>query len=42
MQDNSPASQPEIDLLHFLRPLTRLLQKIWEGITYYFRKLSSE
>ncbi len=39
MQDNSPASQPEIDLLHFLRPLTRLLQKIWEGIKYYFRKL---
>jgi hypothetical protein len=39
MQDNSPASQPEIDLLHFLQPLTRLLQKIWEGIKYYFLKL---
>jgi hypothetical protein len=41
MQDNLPASQPEIDLLHFLRPLTRLLQKIWEAIKYYFLKLSA-
>jgi hypothetical protein len=41
MQDNSPASQPEIDLLHFLRPLTRLLLKIWEGIKYYFLKLGA-
>src|SRR5450755_1072100 len=40
MQDNQSNPQPEIDLLHFLRPLTRLLSKIGEYVKYYFRKLS--
>jgi hypothetical protein len=39
MQDNRPASQPEIDLFYFLRPLTNLGKKIWHLVVYYFRTL---
>ncbi len=39
MQDNQPASQPEIDLFYFLRPITDLLKKGWRMIIYYFLTL---
>ncbi len=39
MQENRPASEPEIDLFYFLRPISNLGKKIWDLIVYYFRTL---
>jgi hypothetical protein len=35
MQENQPASQPEIDLFYFLRPVTDLIKKGWRLLGCY-------
>ena len=40
MQDNQLNQQPEIDLLHFLKPVSRLAAKIRDSVKNYFLTLS--
>ncbi len=40
MPEYQPNSQPEIDLLYVLRPVTAFLKKIWLAFVYYLRLLA--